>query len=69
MTDDVLILATDANVGRIRLNRPKAIHALTREMCDAMIDALLDMARRSDDPGGASSTMPRAAASAPAATS
>ena len=35
MTDDVLF-STDRNVGRIRLNRPKAIHALTREMCDAM---------------------------------
>ena len=40
MTDDVLF-STDRNVGRIRLNRPKAIHALTREMCDAMSEALL----------------------------
>ena len=40
MTDDVLFSA-DGNVGRIRLNRPKAIHALTREMCDAMSKALL----------------------------
>ena len=27
-------------VGRIRLNRPKALHALTRDMCSAMIAAL-----------------------------
>ena len=29
-----------AQAGRIRLNRPKAIHALTTAMCAAMIDAL-----------------------------
>ena len=40
MTDDVLF-STERNVGRIRLNRPKAIHALTRDMCDAMSKALL----------------------------
>jgi enoyl-CoA hydratase len=40
VTDDVLI-SVDRNVGRIRLNRPKAIHALTREMCDAMSEVLL----------------------------
>jgi enoyl-CoA hydratase len=40
MTDDVLF-STERNVGRIRLNRPKAIHALTREMCDAMNEVLL----------------------------
>ena len=40
MTDDVLI-SVERNVGRLRLNRPKAIHALTREMCDAMSDVLL----------------------------
>lgn len=40
MTDDVLF-STDGNVGRIRLNRPKAIHALTRAMCDAMSEVLL----------------------------
>lgn len=40
MTQDV-IFSTDRNVGRIRLNRPKAIHALTREMCDAMSEVLL----------------------------
>ncbi len=50
MTDQVLtFLETSATgtLGRIRLNRPKAIHALTLEMCEAMIDALL--AWRADD--------------------
>lgn len=41
MTEDVLI-SVEGGVGRIRLNRPKAIHALTREMCDAMSNALLE---------------------------
>ena len=40
MTDDVLI-SVERGVGRLRLNRPKAIHALTTQMCDAMSDALL----------------------------
>ena len=40
MTDDVLISA-ERGVGRIRLNRPKAIHALTTEMCETMSEALL----------------------------
>ena len=40
MTDDVLI-SVEGGVGRIRLNRPKAIHALTTDMCDAMSAALL----------------------------
>ena len=31
MTSDVLTLI-EGRIGRIRLNRPKAIHALTREM-------------------------------------
>jgi len=41
MTDEVLI-NIEGGVGRIRLNRPKAIHALTHGMCDAMIAALLE---------------------------
>lgn len=45
MTGDVLI-STEAGIGRLRLNRPRAIHALTREMCEAMSEALL--AWRSD---------------------
>ncbi|HEU4705221.1 MAG TPA: enoyl-CoA hydratase/isomerase family protein [Sphingomicrobium sp.] len=40
MSDEVLVSA-DAGVGRIRLNRPRAIHALTRAMCDSMSEALL----------------------------
>jgi enoyl-CoA hydratase len=41
MIPDLLTL-TDRKAGRLRLNRPKAIHALTREMCSAMIAALLE---------------------------
>lgn len=40
MTDDVLI-SVEGGVGRLRLNRPKAIHALTTAMCEVMSDALL----------------------------
>jgi enoyl-CoA hydratase len=40
MSDDVLI-SVERGVGRIRLNRPKAIHALTTRMCEVMSDALL----------------------------
>ena len=39
-TPDVLI-TREGGLGRIRLNRPKALHALTREMCEAMSEALL----------------------------
>ena len=46
MTDDVLI-SVDRGVGRLRLNRPKAIHALTTQMCEAMSAALL---KWRDDP-------------------
>ena len=38
---DVLTLI-DGAVGRIRLNRPKAIHALTKDMCSAMTEALVE---------------------------
>ncbi len=41
MTDQLLISATNG-VGRISLNRPRAIHALTLEMCDAINAALLE---------------------------
>jgi enoyl-CoA hydratase len=37
---DVLI-GVEGGVGRIRLNRPKAIHALTTQMCEVMSEALL----------------------------
>ena len=40
MTNDVLISA-EQGVGRIRLNRPKALHALTTQMCEVMSEALL----------------------------
>src|SRR3546814_2220625 len=40
MTEDILI-STDGRVGRLSLNRPKAIHALNLPMCEAMIDALV----------------------------
>ncbi len=43
MTDQVLI-STDGPVGRITLNRPKALHALTLEMCHAMSAALSEWA-------------------------
>jgi enoyl-CoA hydratase len=36
-----LIVATEGRLGRLRLNRPRAIHALTQEMCRAMTKALL----------------------------
>lgn len=47
MTDQVLTFTeSSANgaIGRIRLNRPKAIHALTPQMCHAINDALLEWA-------------------------
>ena len=40
MTDDILA-HVEHGVGRITLNRPKALHALTTAMCHAMVDALL----------------------------
>jgi enoyl-CoA hydratase len=46
VTEDVLI-SIDQRVGRIRLNRPKAIHALTTAMCEVMSEALLNW--RNDD--------------------
>ena len=46
MTD--IITEIEGQVGRIRLNRPKAIHALTGAMCSAMIAALVEWR---DDPG------------------
>ena len=45
MTDEVLTFVENGPngaVGRIRLNRPKALHALTLEMCEAIIAVLLD---------------------------
>ncbi len=45
--EDELLVTTEGGVGRLTLNRPKAIHALTRGMCLAMTDAL--QAWRTDD--------------------
>ena len=36
-----VIALIEGQVGRLTLNRPKALHALTREMCELMIDALV----------------------------
>lgn len=41
MTEPEIIARIDNAVGRITLNRPKAIHALNRPMCEAMTEALL----------------------------
>ncbi len=46
MTDEVLT-QVEGGAGRLRLNRPRAIHALTLPMCTAMIAAL--QAWRGDD--------------------
>ena len=40
MTEDVLT-RVEGSLGRITLNRPKALHALNTAMCEAMIEALL----------------------------
>ncbi|WP_300578797.1 enoyl-CoA hydratase/isomerase family protein [Phenylobacterium sp.] len=43
MTDEPDVLTRiEGSVGRITLNRPKALHALTTDMCRTMIDALVD---------------------------
>lgn len=41
MSDAEVITRIENGVGRITLNRPKAIHALNRTMCEAMTEALL----------------------------
>ena len=35
-----VLIRVEKNVGRITLNRPKALHALTLGMCETMIGAL-----------------------------
>ncbi len=37
-----IIVRVHKNVGRITLNRPKALHALTLGMCEKMIDTLVE---------------------------
>ncbi len=39
MTSD-LIVEKQGRIGRLRLSRPQALHALTTDMCSAMLDAL-----------------------------
>lgn len=51
MTEAEVLTRVDGAVGRITLNRPKAIHALNRAMCETMIEALLAWR---DDPAVAS---------------
>jgi enoyl-CoA hydratase len=41
-----VLTPTDHKIGRLRLNRPTAIHALTRDMCSAMIAALVEWRAR-----------------------
>ena len=41
MSEAEVVTRIENGVGRITLNRPKAIHALNRAMCEAMIEALL----------------------------
>ncbi len=50
MSEDVLVRVAD-KLGRLTLNRPAALHALTEPMCQTMTDALL--AWRSDPQIGA----------------
>jgi len=47
MSEAEVITRVEDGVGRITLNRPRAIHALNRSMCEIMTDALL--AWRADD--------------------
>ncbi|RZJ01696.1 MAG: enoyl-CoA hydratase/isomerase family protein [Brevundimonas sp.] len=41
MSDSEVLTRVESGVGRITLNRPKALHALNRSMCEAMTAALL----------------------------
>lgn len=41
MSEMEVICGIDSRVGRITLNRPQALHALTTDMCRLMIDALI----------------------------
>ena len=41
MSEQEVLVRIDAGVGRLSLNRPAALHALTTDMCRLMTDALL----------------------------
>ena len=41
MTEVPVLVSVENGLGRLTLNRPKALHALTTEMCRLMIEALL----------------------------
>jgi enoyl-CoA hydratase len=41
MIQDEVLIRADGRIGRLSLNRPKALHALTIGMCHAMTEALL----------------------------
>ncbi|KQY96587.1 enoyl-CoA hydratase/isomerase family protein [Brevundimonas sp. Root1423] len=41
MNESEVLTRVESGVGRITLNRPKALHALNRDMCEAMTAALL----------------------------
>ena len=66
MTDEVL-LHRHGTVGHISLNRPKALHALTQGMCEAMSEQLLAW-RQDDGIEAVIVDQPRAAGSAPGVT-
>ena len=41
MSESEVLIRVESGVGRITLNRPKALHALNRAMCETMTEALL----------------------------
>jgi enoyl-CoA hydratase/carnithine racemase len=45
VTEPVLLVTLDAGVARLTMNRPKQYNAISREMLDAMLDALDAIAR------------------------
>ena len=41
-----VLISVEDGLGRLTLNRPAALHALTKPMCEAMIEALLGWRER-----------------------
>ncbi|HQT54943.1 MAG TPA: enoyl-CoA hydratase/isomerase family protein, partial [Phenylobacterium sp.] len=41
MSDDEVVVRIEGRVGRLTLNRPQALHALTTRMCEILTEALL----------------------------